>query len=260
MEPGPTPTLMRVGARVDQRLGAFAGRDVAADDVDVRGRRVGLEPADDVEHACATGRSRCRRRARRRRRRPAPSARSQASPKKPMAAPTRSRPSSSLVAMRVLLGLVEVLDRDEAARACPRRRPAAASRSCAWRAVATASSRAMPTGRGDRAASRVMTSRTRRVVDARPAGTNRMSRLVMMPSSVPSRRRPAGRRRGSCRTDASSSASVASGPSVTGSVIMPDSLRLTRSTWCGLVLDGRGCGAGRRCRPGGPWRWPCGTR
>ena len=33
-----------VGAGVDERLGALARRDVAADDLDVTGRRVALEP------------------------------------------------------------------------------------------------------------------------------------------------------------------------------------------------------------------------
>ena len=77
----------------------------------------------------------------------------------------------------------------------------------------------------------VMTSRTR--VSAHSAtGMKRRSRLVMMPSSVWSvvDDRQAGdavlRRR-----SASSSSSVASGPMVTGLVIMPVWVRLTRSTW-----------------------------
>ena len=42
--------LDAVGAGVDQRLRAGAGGDVAADDLHVPGRGVGLEPADHVEH------------------------------------------------------------------------------------------------------------------------------------------------------------------------------------------------------------------
>ena len=41
--------LDRVGAGVDERLGAGPGRDVAADDLDVLGGRVGLQPPDHVE-------------------------------------------------------------------------------------------------------------------------------------------------------------------------------------------------------------------
>ena len=47
---------------------------------------------------------------------------------------------------------------------------------------------------------------------------------------------------------------------VTGSVIIPDSDRFTRSTSCDLVLGRSGCGGSRRARRGGPARWPCGTR
>ena len=45
----PDADLDGVGAGVDERLRALAGRDVAADDLDVLGRRVGLEPPDHVE-------------------------------------------------------------------------------------------------------------------------------------------------------------------------------------------------------------------
>ena len=46
---GAEADLDRVGARVDERLGALAGGDVAADDLDVLGGGVGLEAADHVE-------------------------------------------------------------------------------------------------------------------------------------------------------------------------------------------------------------------
>ncbi len=60
MEPGPTPTLTRVGAGVDQRAAAAAGGDVAADHVDPV-TDGGLQPAHHVEHAAGCGRARCRR-------------------------------------------------------------------------------------------------------------------------------------------------------------------------------------------------------
>ena len=75
----------------------------------------------------------------------------------------------------------------------------------------------------------VMTSRTR-VVCFLVLETNRMSRLVMIPTSTPSESitgRPLIRY---WPQSASTSATVASGEVVTGLVIMPDSLRLTRST------------------------------
>ena len=76
----------------------------------------------------------------------------------------------------------------------------------------------------------VMTSRTS-VVDFSNGETNRMSRLVMMPTSLPS---PSITGRPETRNwphSASTSATVASGVVVTGFVIMPDSLRFTLSTW-----------------------------
>ena len=45
----PDADLDRVGTGVDERLGALAGGDVAADDLDVAGGRVGLEAAHHVE-------------------------------------------------------------------------------------------------------------------------------------------------------------------------------------------------------------------
>ena len=75
----------------------------------------------------------------------------------------------------------------------------------------------------------VMTSRTS-VVAFSNGETKRMSRLVMMPTSVPS---PSTTGRPETRNwpqSASTSATVASGVVVTGLVIMPDSLRLTLST------------------------------
>ena len=51
MEPGTHAHLDAVGTGVDQRLGAFAGGGLAADDVHVRGHGIGLQPADHVQHA-----------------------------------------------------------------------------------------------------------------------------------------------------------------------------------------------------------------
>ena len=45
----PDADLDRVGAGVDERLGALAGGDVAADHLDVLGGRVGLEARDHVD-------------------------------------------------------------------------------------------------------------------------------------------------------------------------------------------------------------------
>ena len=48
IEPGPMPTLIAVGAGIDQRLGAFGGRDIAGDDLH-RVRQL-LDARDRVEH------------------------------------------------------------------------------------------------------------------------------------------------------------------------------------------------------------------
>ena len=75
----------------------------------------------------------------------------------------------------------------------------------------------------------VITSRT--WVDWRSkADTNRMSRLVMMPTRRPSSSTTGRPEMRYCAHSASTSSIVASGVVVIGSVIMPDSLRLTRST------------------------------
>ena len=95
----------------------------------------------------------------------------------------------------------------------------------------------------------VMTSRTS-VVAFSNGETKRMSRLVMMPTSVPS---PSTTGRPETRNwpqSASTSATVASGVVVTGFEIMPDSLRLTLSTCVAWSSIER-----LRCRtPMPPWR------
>ena len=109
----PDADLDGVHPGVDQRLRALAGRDVAADDVDVVERRVGLEPADDVddagrlavggvddEHVDAGVAQRLG-----------------ALPRVAEEADRRADAQAALLVLggeRVLLALVEVLDRDEA--------------------------------------------------------------------------------------------------------------------------------------------------
>ncbi|MDQ0745217.1 hypothetical protein QFZ62_002525 [Clavibacter sp. B3I6] len=103
-----------VRSGVDERLRARAGRDVAADHVDVRRGRVALQAADDVEHAlavavggvdhehvhaCLDERERA-----------LPGVAEEADGRADAEAPL-----GILRGVRVLLGLVEVLDGDEAA-------------------------------------------------------------------------------------------------------------------------------------------------
>ena len=75
----------------------------------------------------------------------------------------------------------------------------------------------------------VMTSRTLVVWRSKP-DTNRMSRLVMMPTSFPPSSTTGSPEMRYCAQSLSTSSIVASGVVVIGSVIMPDSLRLTWST------------------------------
>ena len=146
---GPDADLHRVGARVDQRLGRLAGRDVAGDHLDVDRRpliartismhaaRVAVRRVDD-EHVA-------------RRRRRAPRARSSASGPTPTAAPTRSRPCSSFVAcgysIRFWMSLTVI---------SPRSRPSAsttgASRSCGGARSSSASCERRPDRRRDEVA------------------------------------------------------------------------------------------------------------
>ena len=74
-----------------------------------------------------------------------------------------------------------------------------------------------------------MTSLTRVVVRSKPE-TKRMSRLVTMPTSCPSASTTGRPEMRNCAHSASTSSIVASGVVVIGFEIMPDSLRLTRST------------------------------
>ncbi len=114
-----------------------------------------------------------------------------------------------------------------------------------WRSSRSASSAATPTGAVIRGIG-VITSATRRSRSV----SNRMSRLVTMPSRTPSgpvtgtpeiRYRP---------HSWSTSAIVASGPQVTGWVIMPASDRLTMSTcWACSSMDRLRCST-----PAPPWR------
>ena len=145
IEPGPDAHLDRVGTGLDQRLGAGLGRDVAADDLHVRGGRVRLDPGRPCPAAAAPGRWRCRRPGRRRRPRPArsPAPRRRRRSRSPR--PTRRRPSASLVA----IGYFSVLTKSLTV-ISPVSRPAAStSGSFSIRCLASsaaASSRRMPSG------------------------------------------------------------------------------------------------------------------
>jgi hypothetical protein len=144
-----------------------------------------------------------------------------------MAAPTRSRPSPSFVAF----GYFSVFSKSFTVMR-PRRRPSSSTSGsfsilcCAK--MATALSGSTPTG-AVMSGALVITSRTR-VVAFSNGETNRMSRLVMMPTSLPSPSITGNPETRNWPQSASTSATVASGVVVTGFVIMPDSLRFTRST------------------------------
>ena len=174
-------------------------------------------------------------------------ARSQASPKNPTAAPTTSRPSPSLVASGYCSDLTKSLTVIS-----PCSRPSVSTSgsfsTLCLASTAEASSREIPTG-AVTSGIEVIASRTR-VVPNVLGGTNRRSRLVMIPSSTLSwstTGRPDTR---NFAQSASSSLSVASGPIVSGSLTMPDSDRLTRSTCAAWSAIGR-----LRCRiPTPPWR------
>ena len=155
-------------------------------------------------------------------------ARSQASPKNPIAAPTRRRPSSSLVA----LGYFSVFSKSltvmsPASLPCLSTSGSFSILCCAR--MATASSGSMPSG-AVMSGVFVITSRTSVVVFSNEE-TNRMSRFVMMPTSLPSPSTTGSPETRNCPHSASTSATVASGVVVTGFEIMPDSERLTLSTW-----------------------------
>ena len=155
------------------------------------------------------------------------SARSHASPKKPIAAPTRSRPWSSFVAR----GYFSLLSKSLIVMS-PASLPASSmsgsfsTRCCANRAMTSFAP--MP-ARPVTSPSVVITSRTLVVCRSKP-DTKRMSRFVMMPTSVPASSITGRPEMRYCAQSLSTSSIVASGVVVIGSVIMPDSLRLTWST------------------------------
>ena len=144
----------------------------------------------------------------------------------PTAAPTRRRPSASLLAFgnfSLLLKSLTVIS----PRSLPWPSTSGSFSTLCWRSNSSACSLPTPTGAVIRGIG-VMTAETRREWSA----SNRMSRLVTMPSSVPSvpvtgtpemRYRP---------HSASTSATVASGPQVTGLVIIPASDLFTMSACC----------------------------
>ena len=118
MDPGPHPDLHGVGTGVDERLCARAGRDVAADDLDVPGRRIGLDARDHLEQQLdvavgGVGHQHVDARVDEGRR------------PLPRVAEVADRPGDQqpavgvLGGLRELLGLHEVLDRDEAGEPAP---------------------------------------------------------------------------------------------------------------------------------------------
>ena len=171
-------------------------------------------------------------------------ARRLASSPTPTAAPTTSRPLGSLVALGNFSLLVKSLTVIRPLRRFFSSTSGSFSTLC-WRRSLRASSGLTPTGAVTSGIG-VITSATRRVWSV----SNLMSRLVTMPTSTPSplvtgtpeiRKRP---------HRPSTSAIVASGPQVTGLVIMPASDRLTMSTCCACSSTDR-----LRCStPTPPWR------
>ena len=177
IEPGPMPTLIDVGAGVDQRLGGLGGRHVAGDHLnavrqllDARHRlqhaaRMPVRGVDDDQ--VAAGRHQ------------------QLGALEAVLADRRrggdaQAPLGVLGGVRVLLRLLDVLDGDEADAAVARRRRRSASR-CGWCAGAAWLPPATPTASTVISLSLVISSETgwSRLV------AKRMSRLVRMPTRRP---------------------------------------------------------------------------
>ena len=184
-------------------------------------------------------------------------ARSHASPKYPMAAPTRSRPSASLVAR----GYFSVLTKSFTVMSPPRRPCSSTSGSFSILCLASsaaASSRLIPTGAVTSGIG-VIRSRTSRCANS-SGGTNSRSRLVMMPSSVRSLvdDGQAGHPVGPAELVELGERGVGADGHRVGDHAGLRALHpvdLVR-----LVLDGQVAVDAPRCRPGGPSRWPSGTR
>ncbi len=226
MDPGPTPTLT---ASTPASMSACAPSRVAtlppmmsmwAKDSSAFSRRTRSMTPCDCPFAVSTTRTST----------PASrnaSARSHASPKKPIAAPTRSRPWSSLVAR----GYFSLLSKSLMVMSPASLPFSSISGSFSTRCFANremTSPAATPTLAVTRF-SEVITSFTNVVWRSKPE-TKRMSRLVMMPRRLPSASTTGSPEMRYWAQSASTSSTVASGLVVIGSVIMPDSLRLTRST------------------------------
>ncbi len=222
MEPGPTPTLT---PSAPAAMSAWAPARLAMLPPTISTCRLALSwptmSSTACEWPCAVSTTR----------KSAPAsasawARPLASSPTPTAAPTTSRPALSLVACGNFSLLVKSLTVIS-----PRSRPvpsiSGSFSTLCWRSSASASALATPTGAVISGIG-VITSVTRRLWSV----TNRMSRLVTMPTSTPSglvTGTPEIRYRAH---SSSTSATVASGPQVTGLVIMPASDRLTVSTCC----------------------------
>ena len=180
IEPGPTPTLTASEPASTKACAPARGGDVAADHLHVLGGRVGLEPAHHVEQQADvavggvgdehvdTGVDQ--------RRRPLPGIAEVAD------RGADHQPTVGVLAgMGKLLGLHEVLDRDEPGQSARRRRRAAVARACACAAAGSPRRDRCPTG-PVMSGIGVITSSTL-VVAHSATGTKRRSRLVMMPSS-----------------------------------------------------------------------------
>ena len=130
----PDADLDAVGAGLDQRLGARAGGDVAADDVDLRRGRLVLQPLDHLDDAARVA----VRGVDEQRVDAGLDERHRALPRVAEEADGRTDPEPAggvLGRVGILLALGEVLDRDQPAQPAGRRRPAAASRPCAGAAA-----------------------------------------------------------------------------------------------------------------------------
>ena len=242
MLPGPMPTFTRVDARVDERLGRLGRRDVAGDDL--ARRELLLRRAHRVDDALRVAVRRV----------DDDDVDPRGDERRGALVPVRPRadgradaqaPLLVLVRLRVLVGLKDVLDGDEARRACPARRRRGASRCGACGGGAWPRRRSRPGG----------TVTSSFVISALTGWSRfcskRMSRAVRMPTG----RSPSttGTPLMSCsRMTSSAARSDCDGRAVTGAEDHPALGALHALDLARLRLDGRGSCAGCRCRPRAP--------
>ena len=180
IEPGPTPTLTPSAPASISASAASAVATLPAIELDVER---GLDPPHHLERRRASGRARCRRRARRRPASTSASARSNASAPTPTAAPTRSRPCSSLVASGYCDPLLDVLDRDQALEP-----PVVVDDRQLLDLVPVQDLLGLVERGADRRRDEVLASSSARAIGWSCLRSKRRSRLVRMPTSLPSRR------------------------------------------------------------------------